>query len=56
MTSGAGQATSNERKRQKLPALLPPARDADGMAKPLAKLIALIKSKRRWAQFSLATL
>ena len=27
-----------------------------GMAKPIAKLVALIKPKRRWAQFSLATL
>jgi hypothetical protein len=27
-----------------------------GMAKPFAKLVALIKPKRRWAQFSLTTL
>jgi hypothetical protein len=27
-----------------------------GMAKPLAKLVALLKPKRRWAQFSLATM
>jgi hypothetical protein len=33
-----------------------PARNADSMAKPLAKLVAVITPKRRWAQFSLATL
>jgi hypothetical protein len=34
----------------------PPARDADGMAKPLAKLISMLTPKRRWAQFSLFTM
>src|SRR5258708_1983296 len=34
----------------------PPARDAGGMAKPPAKIVALITPKRRWAQFSLATM
>ena len=37
-------------------ALLPPARDAGGMARPLAKLLSMRTPKRRWAQFSLATL
>jgi len=37
-------------------ALLPPARHADGMAKPLAKLVALIPPKRTWLQFRLRTL
>jgi hypothetical protein len=40
-------------------ALLPAARRRGmlaGMAKPLAKLVALITPKRRWAQFSLATM
>ncbi|HVC97953.1 MAG TPA: hypothetical protein VND64_30055, partial [Pirellulales bacterium] len=39
--------------------LLPPARRRvmlTGVAKPLAKLVALLTPKRRWAQFSLATL
>jgi Leucine-rich repeat (LRR) protein len=37
-------------------ALRPPARHADGMAKPLAKLLSMLTPKRRWAQFSLATM
>ncbi len=37
-------------------ALLPPARHAGGMAKPIAKLISMLKPKRRWAQFSLASM
>jgi hypothetical protein len=32
----------------------PPARDADGMAKPLTKLVALLTPKRRWAKFRLS--
>jgi len=34
----------------------PPARDAGGMAKPVAKLLSIMTPKRRWAQFSLATM
>ena len=34
----------------------PPARQADGMARPLAKLISMLTPKRRWAQFSLLTM
>jgi hypothetical protein len=37
-------------------ALLPPARDAGGMAKPIAKLLSMLTPNRRWAQFSLATM
>src|SRR4029077_3844228 len=33
-----------------------PGRQVDYMAKPLAKLVALITPKRRWAQYSLATM
>ena len=44
--------------RNKSPALalLPPARDAEGMAKPLAKLVSVLTPKRRWAQCSLASI
>ncbi|HEV3022416.1 MAG TPA: HEAT repeat domain-containing protein, partial [Pirellulales bacterium] len=34
----------------------PAARHADGMAKPLSKLISLITPKRRWAQFGVGTM
>ena len=37
-------------------ALLPPAWDAGGMAISLAKFSALLTPKRRWAQFSVATM
>src|SRR5258708_658317 len=32
------------------------AHQADGMVKPLAKLISMLTPKRRWAQFSLASM
>jgi hypothetical protein len=49
----AGLAGTNKRLAL---ALLPPARDAGGMAKPFAKLVKLLTPKRRWAQFSLFTM
>jgi hypothetical protein len=46
---------NNERRRnwRGIAALLPPARDAGGMAKPIAKLVSILTPKRRWAQLSL---
>jgi len=33
-----------------------PAREADGMVKPVAKLLSMLTPKRRWAQFLLGSM